>query len=137
MTQTATQLPPQKPRNFWSPLLGAGAVGAILLLIVTNPQKPAYVDYAAQQLPKHLKKSNCEELSGNISIMNLLIVPAKDACLGTINGADSVGRGIVKPFINWSTHEPKNLGVLSIYTTDIAGHKTRTVGIAGRFITLP
>ena len=108
-------------------------VGTIFLL-GTNPSQSSYASYAAEQLPKHLKEANCDELEGNVGILGLLKFSTKDTCKAFINGADSVGRGVIKGFINLST-ERRNLYVFSIYTTRIAGREVNTLGIGKQFMT--
>ena len=129
--------PPQGPkptpkRVFY--FLGAGLLASTLLLFSTNPDQSAYATYAAEQLPKHLKETNCDELEGNLSLVGIVRLSTEDACKSVINGADSVGRGVIQFFINQST-ERKNLHIFSIYTTEAFGRKVRTLGIGQKFWT--
>ena len=127
----------QTPRFFQKRLcqiLGGSLLAATVLLFGTNPDQTAYTSYAAEQLPKHLKEANCDELEGTLSIVGLLKLPAKDTCKSVINGADSVGRGAIKKIIPHFT-ERKNLHVCSIYTTRIFGREVKTLGIGRQFWT--
>ncbi len=129
--------PPQGPKRASKQLfyfLGAGVLASTFLLLGTNPDQSAYATYAAEQLPKHLKETNCDELEGNLSLAGIVKLPTKDACKSVINGADSVGRGVIQFFINQST-ERKNLRIFSIYTTEAFGRKVTTLGIGQKFWT--
>ncbi len=129
--------PPRKPqrgpKRLWQ-LLGISVITSTVLLLGTNPNQSAYTSYAAENLPKHLKKTNCDELEGHFSF-GFFSGQTKDACKSAINGADSIGRGIIQFFIDQST-ERTNLHVLSIYTTEVFGRKITTLGIGQQFWTL-
>ncbi len=112
-------------------VLGLGlAVGAIALAI-TNPGQSAYVDYAAERLPKTLKQE-CKALKKDINLADAVRLPTQDLCRSLVHGADLVGRGVVKQVINVSTQR-QNWGVLSWYTTEVPGRTFKTVGIARQF----
>ena len=116
-------------------ILGAGLLASTVFLLGTNPDQSAYATYAAEQLPRHLKETNCDELEGNLALAGIFKISTKDACKSVINGADSVGRGAIQFFIKQST-ERKNLRVFSVYTTEAFGRKVTTIGIGKQFWTL-
>lgn len=121
-------------KRWFQALSGSLLVGTIFLF-TTNPDQPAYNAYAAEQLPKHLKATNCDELEGNIGFLGLRI-PTKDLCKSFVNGTDSFGRGAIKQIVDYST-ERQNIYVCSIYTTRVFGREVKTLGIGKQFLTLP
>jgi Domain of unknown function (DUF4359) len=108
-------------------------VGATAL-ILTNPGKPAYIDYASERLAEEFNKS-CDEYNGNLRITSLFSFSASDLCKTFVGNADLVGRGASKLLIDTST-ERRNLGVFSIYTTKAFGRTFRTVGVGKQFMTV-
>lgn len=114
-------------------IVASGLLIGATALMVTNPGESAYVDYAAERLAKTSQQS-CDELNGNLNLLSLFSLPTRDFCKSFWGNADLMGRGAVKLAIKTTT-EPKNLGILSIYTTQAFGRTVKTVGIGGNFIT--
>lgn len=102
-------------------------------LVITNPGKSAYVDYASQRLPKVLKRK-CNELKSNFDIPPGFAIPSRDVCKSFIGTTDLVGRGAVKIIVTGATEPRKNFGIFSIYTTKAIGRKFVTIGLARNFI---
>lgn len=106
------------------------AVGGLLIgstaMLVTNPGKSAYVDYAYERLSKEFKQ-DCSEFKDKIHLGPILKLPTRDLCKSFLGSADLVGRGAMKQVIDVSTQR-KNLGFFSIYNTKLLGRTFKTVG---------
>lgn len=112
----------------------AGTLG----LMLTNPNKAAYTEYAATWLPEQVKKE-CDRVHENLEITPPFArMPAQDACKSFVSGAGKVLNPVLKGVTNMSTDDRTNLLLCSVYTTRIGNFKTfRTIGIGGQFIRLP
>ncbi|MFE4106783.1 DUF4359 domain-containing protein [Almyronema epifaneia] len=114
------------------------SLGSLLLLgsvlALTNPSKEDYLNYTAEQI--HLSsKQGCTEFDRDIDV-TVFSMPTSDLCKSFVQGADFLGRGVLKQLISLSTSEPKNYLILSVYTTKVPGRVYKTVGIGGHFFTL-
>ena len=91
--------------------------GIVTLMAFTNPSKATYAEYLTWTLQNH----NCilEKLPNN----------ALTTCVTLGLLPDSV---MQKVFEAYSYR--KNYILFSVYTTDLAGLKHRSIGIAGQFI---
>ncbi|MGF1522397.1 MAG: DUF4359 domain-containing protein [Leptolyngbyaceae cyanobacterium] len=110
-----------------------GLLIGLIAMMVTNPGKPAYTNYASERLPEELKQG-CSELKEDIWVGSVFKLPTGDLCKSLVGGADLVGRSAIKLIIERST-ERQNFGIFSIYTTTVPGRTVKTVGIGRRFIT--
>ena len=125
-------------------VLGIGAIGGAIALLVTNPKQEAYEDYAVTQLQAQLDKDLCQDAPAFL----------ENACSSLVSNND----GFLKATVSASTTR-RNYYVLSIYETDlnpmdaidqvlpkglslsignaegIPAYHAETVGILGQFIT--
>ncbi|MEO0535295.1 MAG: DUF4359 domain-containing protein [Cyanobacteria bacterium P01_A01_bin.123] len=116
----------------WILAIAGGVLIGTTALIVTNPGKSAYVDYASERLLKELKQ-DCNEFEDDIEVGDVLTLPTRDLCRSFVGSADFIGRGAVKLVIDTST-ERQNFGVFSIYTTELPGRTFKTIGIGRNFM---
>jgi Domain of unknown function (DUF4359) len=108
--------------NFFRGAIALGAIAAIMGF--TNPQQQLYTEYASEKLLAKADKIACEKISLCESIDSLPVV-----------GKNMIKNQILKPAIEVSTQR-QNLGVLSIYTTEVPGiAKISTLGAFGHFLT--
>lgn len=111
------------------------AAGGLLLgttaMMATNPGKSAYVDYASERLA-HETQQMCNDFDGSIHLGPILKLPTEDLCRSFVGSSDFVGRGAVKLVIDKSTQR-RNLGIVSIYTTELPGRTFKTVGVGRNF----
>lgn len=108
--------------NFFKAAIALGVMAAIMGF--TNPSQEVYTEYASEKLLAHADKMACEKVSLCDSI-DSLPVAAKNV----------IKNQILKPAIETSSQR-QNLGVLSIYTTEVPGvAKIRTIGAFGHFLT--
>jgi hypothetical protein len=119
-------------------MVASGAFISLIALLATNPGKPAYINYAAEKLPRELKKE-CSELRNDIHLRSIaagpsISLPSQDLCHSFVTGADLVGRGATKLILDTSTKR-KNLGIFSIYTTKLPGRTVKALGIGRNFFT--
>ena len=106
------------------------------LLAVTNPGKPAYHEYVTGRFMEPLanSKKSCEELEQEIGL-GLAELPSQDLCKFALGGVTSVVRPLVKETLKRGTNH-RNLGIFSLYTTELPGKKVTSIGIARQFITI-
>ncbi|NJL85970.1 MAG: DUF4359 domain-containing protein [Leptolyngbyaceae cyanobacterium SM1_1_3] len=113
------------------------AGGLLLLLSIlafTNPKKEDYLSYTAEQI--HLaSEQGCQELDPEIGV-SVFSTPTSELCDSFVQGADFLGRGVLKQLISLATEEPDNYLIFSVYTTTTPGRDYKTLGIGGRFFTL-
>ena len=104
---------------------GAIALGVIAgMMGFTNPSQELYTEYAAERLLAHADKIACEKISLCDSIDSLPVA-----------ARNIIKNQILKPAIETSSQR-QNLGVFSIYTTEVPGvAKIRTIGALGHFLT--
>lgn len=108
--------------NFFKGAIALGVVAGIMGF--TNPPQELYTEYASEKLLAHADKMACEKVSLCESI-DSLPVAAKNV----------LKNQILKPAIETSTQR-QNLGLLSIYTTEVPGvAKIKTLGAFGHFLT--
>lgn len=109
-------------------------------MLVTNPDKPAYVDYAATKLVEEIKNSWCDTpaVSNNLGswqdVAQDMVNGLGDICKGVVTTSGAVGVNPVKNVIDSSTIR-QNFFLFSIYETDIAQKNFRTLGVLGNFFT--
>jgi hypothetical protein len=108
--------------NFFKGAIALGVMAGIMGF--TNPPQELYTEYASEKLLAHADKMACEKVSLCESI-DSLPVAAKNV----------LKNQILKPAIETSTQR-QNLGLLSIYTTEVPGvAKIKTLGAFGHFLT--
>jgi hypothetical protein len=113
------------------------AIATISIAVVTNPDEPAYLNYATDQFGDRF-----DSLCGEIQlpdVLNGLKGIAQDTC----DAAASAGRDLtiggqspVATAISTVT-ERQNFLIFSLYQTQILNQKVTTIGAFGRFVSLP
>ncbi|PSF39527.1 hypothetical protein C7H19_01685 [Aphanothece hegewaldii CCALA 016] len=94
-----------------------------VLMAATNPQQEAYTEYASDRLMEKSEKFVCQK-TGYCD---------KDGMPVMVK--NTVKNNLIKPAIDTTT-ERQNLGVISVYTTEIPGiGRMKTLGAFGKFIT--
>jgi uncharacterized protein YceK len=97
---------------------GIALTGLAIVMGFTNPQQEAYNDYASQRLMKNAQKEMCN---------------AFNYCESGEPPA-FIKNTLIKPAISAATKQ-QNLGIFSIYTTELLGLRTKTLGVFGNFLT--
>jgi len=118
-------------------LLGAlGVVAVVALgLVVTNPSEQEFVRYAFVTLRQELcprLPDMLRETSGGPVIPELFNPYLQQSCSDILTAM----RGTTEEFLRRNTRV-QNYFLFRIYTTELFGHKYRTLGIARQFITMP
>ena len=109
-------------------------------MIFTNPNRKAYVDYAAVKLVKEAKNSLCKtpELSKDLGEWQDIVRDLSDGlsgiCKGVIATGGTVGLNPIQNVIEQRTTR-QNLLLLSIYNTELADREFKTLGAFGNFFT--
>jgi uncharacterized protein YceK len=97
---------------------GIALAGLAVIMGVTNPKQDAYNEYASQILIANAQKEMCKQFNyceaGEPPIL--------------------IKNTLIKPAINAATKQ-QNLGIFSIYTTELFGLRTKTLGVFGNFLT--
>jgi hypothetical protein len=101
--------------------IALAALGGVMLL--TNPQPPAYTEYASKRFIAEAGKVICAQ-TGYCDMENLPVI-----------GKNTFKNTLLKPAIENATKR-NNFLLFSIYTTEFPGVATvKTLGILGNFIT--
>ena len=113
-------------------LFGAISIATVGLAFVTNPGRPAYLNYAASQFDDRFG-SLCQglELPG---FLEQFQDSAQQACEGLREGSDDLE--LVETAID-SVTDRQNYGVFSIYETKAPQGSIKTIGAFGQFVSLP
>lgn len=97
----------------------------------TNPPRDKYLTYASGVLETEFKTTLCKDSS-----VPKVLSGFTDTLIGFCkNGLTSQRRSIESLLDN--TTERQNLGVVSVYTTQVGKKSYQTVGAFGNFVTLP
>ena len=131
LNNTSDRIRTYSQKKFILFAIGGLFVG-VTAMMVTNPGKSAYVNYASELLPKKLQQE-CSKLEDDINVSDMLTLPTQDLCKSFVGSVDLVGRGAVKLIVNGAT-ERQNFGLFSIYTTQLPGRTFKTVGIGRHFV---
>ncbi|MCU0534651.1 MAG: DUF4359 domain-containing protein [Hydrococcus sp. Prado102] len=97
---------------------GIALAGLAVIMGFTNPKQEAYNDYASQRLLTNAQKEICKEFN---------------YCRSS-EPPNIIKNTLIKPAISASTKQ-QNLGIFSIYTTELLGLRTKTLGVFGNFLT--
>lgn len=125
------------PEKLWQKISGKVMITAFLMLgelmVSTNPNKNAYVDYVALNLVTDVKSAICRnpKLTHWLSIPNTVL---GETCETIFNVTDAIGSESLKRYISAATQR-QNFVVFSIYTLDLPGRKFTTLGALGNFRT--
>ena len=123
----------QPTSNFFG---NVGKVAIALMVLAasmafTNPARDKYLTYASTKLQVELENTVCKDssvpqaLSG---VAETLICSCKNLVTSQ--------RSTIEQLLD-NTTQRQNLGVVSIYTTELGKKSYQTVGVFGNFVSLP
>ncbi len=95
-------------------------------MVVTNPNRPAYLEYASTKLAAVIKAGNCHHTTATLNTDNQC---QKMNNLAKTKKTESES---LQDFI-FQVTERQNLIFLSLYTTELSGKKYRTLAAFGNF----
>lgn len=113
---------------------GATVVGMGVAMLVTNPGRQAYEDYAARRLETYLKENVCTQLPEDLS--DFLRGQGERMCNSLVDVSNPQFRQLVA-----RTTERQNYGLFSIYRTRLSigplfpSYEFETVGAFQTFVT--
>ncbi len=101
-------------------------VGA--LLILSNPSQPAYSEFATQRTVDLLLRDICQANQKQSKVLDKLW---GNSCKTlSANGVSDI-----QQFVTYNTQRT-NLGLCSLYTTELPLHSLKVLGIANQFVVL-
>lgn len=108
----------------------------LVVMAITNPARPIYVDYATEQLVQEIKQNFCDRGNQQIQIDGLLTfdLPQGEDCRSLLAAGDFLGRGLLKTWVDHATTR-QNFVVFSLYTTQTPGKTFKTIGMFNNFVT--
>ncbi len=116
-----------------------GNVGKIALaltvlaagMVFTNPPRDKYLTYASGVLQTELENTVCKD-----SRVPEALSGVAQTLIGSCKNLLTSQRGSIEHLLD-NTTERQNLGVASIYTTQLGKKSYQSVGAFGNFVTLP
>lgn len=128
---------PMNTNNSTSKFFGnVGKVAIALTLVAagmafTNPARDKYLTYASGKLQTELESTVCKDSRVPQALSGLT-----DSLIGSCKNLLTSQRGTIEQLLD-NTTQRQNLGVVSIYTTELGQKSYQTVGAFGNFVTLP
>ncbi|MGB8686368.1 MAG: DUF4359 domain-containing protein, partial [Microcoleus sp.] len=113
-----------------------GKVAIALTLVAagmafTNPARDKYLTYASGVLQNELENTVCKD-----SRVPKALSGVTDTLIGSCKNLLNSQRSTIEQLLD-NTTQRQNLGVVSIYTTEVGQKSYQTVGVFGNFVTLP
>ena len=113
-----------------------GKVSIALTLVAagmafTNPARDKYLTYASTKLETELQSNMCKD-----SRVPQALSGITDSLIGSCKNLLTSQRGTIEQLLD-NTTQRQNLGVVSIYTTQVGKKSYQTVGAFGNFVSLP
>jgi len=113
-----------------------GKVAIALTLVAagmafTNPGRDKYLTYASGELQTELESTVCKD-----SRVPKALSGITDTLIGSCKNLLTSQRDTIESLLD-NTTQRQNLGVISIYTTELGKKSYQTVGAFGNFVTLP
>ncbi|MFQ4145030.1 DUF4359 domain-containing protein [Chlorogloeopsis sp. ULAP02] len=104
-------------------------------MLITNPKKDTYVDYAGKRLITEIQTSICQEpkLPRGLLWEEVSKITSNTCRSGLATGL-AFQNNSIKELIANST-EQQNFFVFSTYTTKISQYNFKTIGVFGNFLT--
>lgn len=97
-------------------ILGLAVVGGAIALIVTNPNKGEYNEFAGQKLAQQIKTEGCPSLANAVKdLINIHVSGLDSQCRSFVDA----NRSQLKTFVADNT-ERKNYFLFSLYKTNLA-----------------
>ena len=129
-----------KPMNTHKPTSNFfGNVGKVAIALTvlaagmgfTNPGRDKYLTYASGTLEKELETTVCKD-----SRVPQALSGVAETLIGSCKNLLTSQRSTIERLLD-NTTQRQNLGVVSIYTTELGKKSYQTVGAFGSFVTLP
>jgi hypothetical protein len=97
----------------------------------TNPARDKYLTYASGKLQTELETTVCKD-----SRIPKALSGVTDTLIGSCKNLLTSQRSTIEQLLD-NTTQRQNLGVVSIYTTELGKKSYQTVGAFGNFVSLP
>jgi hypothetical protein len=123
----------QPTSNFFGNV-GKVAIALTLLaagMAFTNPARDKYLTYASGKLQVELESTVCKDSSVPQALSGVA-----ETLIGSCKNLVTSQRDTIERLLD-NTTQRQNLGVVSIYTTELGKKSYQTVGAFGNFVTLP
>lgn len=114
--------------------VGKVAIALTLLaagMAFTNPGRDKYLTYASGKLQTELENTVCKD-----SRVPKALSGITDTLIGSCKNLLTSQRSTIEQLLD-NTTQRQNLGIVSIYTTEVGKKSYQTVGVFGNFVTLP
>ena len=123
-----------KPTSNFFGNIGKVAIALTVLaagMAFTNPARDKYLTYASGTLEKELETVVCKD-----SRVPQALSGVAETLIGSCKNLLTSQRSTIERLLD-NTTQRQNLGVVSIYTTELGKKSYQTVGAFGSFVTLP
>ncbi len=123
-----------KPTSNFFGNVGKVAIALTVLaagMAFTNPGRDKYLTYASGTLQKELEASVCKD-----SRVPQALSGVAETLIGSCKNLLTSQRDTIERLLD-NTTQRQNLGVVSIYTTELGKKSYQTVAAFGNFVTLP
>jgi hypothetical protein len=123
-----------KPTSNFFGNVGKVAIALTLLaagMAFTNPARDKYLTYASGKLQTELETTVCKD-----SRIPKALSGVTDTLIGSCKNLLTSQRSTIEQLLD-NTTQRQNLGVVSIYTTELGKKSYQTVGAFGNFVSLP
>jgi Domain of unknown function (DUF4359) len=123
-----------KPTSNFFGNVGKVAIALTLLaagMAFTNPARDKYLTYASGKLQTELETTVCKD-----SRIPKALSGVTDTLIGSCKNLLTSQRSTIEQLLD-NTTQRQNLGVVSIYTTELGQKSYQTVGAFGNFVSLP
>ncbi|WP_377478414.1 MAG: DUF4359 domain-containing protein [Microcoleus anatoxicus] len=124
----------QKPTSNFFGNVGKVAIALTILaagMAFTNPPRDKYLTYASGKLETELESTVCKD-----SRIPKALTGVTDTLIGSCKNLLTSQRSTIEQLLD-NTTQRENLGVVSIYTTEVGKKSYQTVGVFGNFVSLP
>lgn len=114
--------------------VGKVAIALTLLaagMAFTNPARDKYLTYASTKLETELESTVCKD-----SRIPQALSGITDSLIGSCKNLVTSQRSTIESLLD-NTTQRQNLGVVSIYTTELGKKSYQTIGAFGNFVSLP
>ncbi len=124
----------QKPTSNFFGNVGKVAIALTILaagMAFTNPPRDKYLTYASGKLETEIESTVCKD-----SRIPKALTGVTDTLIGSCKNLLTSQRSTIEQLLD-NTTQRENLGVVSIYTTEVGKKSYQTVGVFGNFVSLP
>ncbi|XZN99855.1 MAG: DUF4359 domain-containing protein [Microcoleus sp.] len=124
----------QKPTSKFFGNVGKVAIALTILatgMAFTNPPRDKYLTYASGKLETEIESTVCKD-----SRIPKALTGVTDTLIGSCKNLLTSQRSTIEQLLD-NTTQRENLGVVSIYTTEVGKKSYQTVGVFGNFVSLP